>query len=68
MLDSVLFTGGDEEIRKKAIFALSQLSRDERARASLKRAADDEKMSVEIRSEAIFWLGQSESRRPRVLP
>jgi HEAT repeat protein len=59
MLDSVLFTGGDEEVRKKAIFALSQFSRDERARASLKRAADDEKMPADIRSDAIFWLGQS---------
>jgi HEAT repeat protein len=58
MLDSVLFTGGDEEIRKKAVFSLSQFSKDDRARASLKRAAEDEKMPEEIRSDAIFWLGQ----------
>lgn len=58
MLDSILFTGGDEEIRKKAIFSLSQF-KDERARASIKRAAEDEKMSEDIRSDAIFWLGQS---------
>ena len=32
VLDSVLFSAGDEEIRKKAMFALSQLSKDERAR------------------------------------
>jgi HEAT repeat protein len=58
-LDSVLFHSGEEDIRKKAIFALSQLSRDERARASLQRAAQDERMPEDIREEAVFWLGQS---------
>jgi HEAT repeat protein len=58
MLDSVLFSAGDEDIRKRAVFSLSQLANDDRARASLKRAADDEKMPVDIRSDAIFWLGQ----------
>jgi HEAT repeat protein len=41
------------------VFALSQLVRDERALASLKRAAEDERMPEEIREDAIFWLGQS---------
>jgi hypothetical protein len=59
LLDSILFTAGDQEIRKKALFSLSQLARDERARQSLRRAAEDERMSEEIRSDAIFWLGQS---------
>lgn len=59
MLDSVLFSAGDVEIRKKAVFSLSQFSRDERARTSLERAAEDEKMPEDIRSDAIFWLGNN---------
>ncbi|MGH9885878.1 MAG: HEAT repeat domain-containing protein, partial [bacterium] len=59
LLDSILFSAGDEEIRKKAIFSLTQLSQDERARAALRRAAEDEKMPEDIRSDAIFWLGNS---------
>jgi HEAT repeat protein len=58
-LDSVLFQSTDEEIRKKAIFALSQQARDERARAALRRAAENEKFPEELREEAIFWLGQA---------
>jgi HEAT repeat protein len=59
-LDSVLFQSGDNDIRKKAIFALSGMSsRDERARSALQRAAQDEKLPEEIREEAVFWLGQS---------
>jgi HEAT repeat protein len=58
-LDSVLFQSTDQDLRKKAIFALSQLSRDDRARAALQRAAQDERMSEDIREEAVFWLGQS---------
>jgi len=56
-LDSVLFSAGDDELRKKAIFALSQ-QRSERARQALRRAAESDRMSEDIRSEAIFWLGQ----------
>jgi HEAT repeat protein len=56
-LDSVLFSAGDDELRKKAIFALSQ-QRDERARQAVRRAAESDRMSEEIRGEAIFWLGQ----------
>jgi HEAT repeat protein len=57
-LDSVLFSAGDDEIRKTAIFSLSQY-RDERARAAVRRAAEDTRMSDEIRGEAIFWLGNA---------
>jgi HEAT repeat protein len=60
LLDSILFTSRDEEVRKKAIFSLSQAaSRSDRARQSLRRAAEDEKMSDDLRGEAIFWLGNS---------
>lgn len=58
-LDSVLFQSKDDELRKKAIFALSQLSRDDKASAALQRAAQDERMPEDIREEAVFWLGQS---------
>lgn len=58
-LDSVLFQSRDEDLRKKAIFALSQLSRDEKARAAIQRAAQDERMPDDIREEAVFWLGQA---------
>lgn len=57
-LDSILFSSRDEEIRKKAIFSLSQ-QRDDRARQALKRAAENENMSDELRGEAVFWLGNS---------
>jgi HEAT repeat protein len=57
-LDSILSSSRDEEIRKKAIFSLSQY-RDERARQVLKRAAENESMSEELRGDAVFWLGQA---------
>jgi len=60
LLDSILFTSRDEEVRKKAIFSLSQAaSRSDRAKQSLRRAAEDGKMSDDLRGEAIFWLGNS---------
>jgi len=60
LLDSILFTSPDEEVRKKAIFSLSQAAnRSDRARQSLRRAAEDEKMSDDLRGEAIFWLGNA---------
>jgi TolA-binding protein len=60
LLDSILFSSTDEEVRKKAIFSLSQAaSRSDRARQSLRRAAEDEKMSDDLRGDAIFWLGNS---------
>jgi outer membrane protein assembly factor BamD (BamD/ComL family) len=61
LLDSLLFTSPNEELRKSAIFSLSQAAgRNERARQSLRRAAEDEKMSTELRGEAIFWLGNAQ--------
>jgi HEAT repeat protein len=58
-LDSVLFSAGTDEMRKQAIFALSQDRGDDRARQSIRRAAESEKMSEEMRGEAIFWLGNA---------
>ena len=60
LLDSIVFTSGDVELRKRAVFSLSQLAqRNEKARLAMRRAAEDEKMPEEVRSDAIFFLGQS---------
>jgi tetratricopeptide (TPR) repeat protein len=58
-LDSILFSAGDDAMRKETIFALSQNKQNDRARQAIRRAAEDEKMSMDMRSEAVFWLGQS---------
>jgi HEAT repeat protein len=57
-LDSILSSSRDEEIQKKAIFSLAQ-QRDDRARQALRRAAENEKMSDELRGQAVFWLGEA---------
>jgi tetratricopeptide (TPR) repeat protein len=57
-LDSVIFSTGTDEMRKEAIFALAQQKSD-RARQAIRRAAESDRMSEELRGEAIFWLGQS---------
>jgi TolA-binding protein len=57
-LDSILFTSRDTELRTKAVFGLSQV-KTERASQALKRAAQDEKMPDEVRSQATYWLGHS---------
>ncbi len=59
-LDSILSTSRDDELRKKAIFSLAQQQND-RARASLRRAAENENMSDELRGLAVFWLGEARS-------
>lgn len=58
-LDSVLFSAGDDELRKKAIFALSQQKQNDRARQAIRRAAESDKLSEDMRGEAIFWLGNA---------
>lgn len=61
-LDSIVHDDrGDREIRKRAIFALSQRSNDEGVPALLRiaRANPD----PELRKTALFWLGQSEDPR-----
>ncbi|HEV8177760.1 MAG TPA: HEAT repeat domain-containing protein [Gemmatimonadales bacterium] len=61
-LDSIVHDDrGDREIRKKAIFALSQRSNDEGVPVLIKiaRANSD----PELRKTALFWLGQSEDPR-----
>ncbi len=61
-LDSIVDDArGDREVRKSAIFALSQRSNDEGVPALIRiaRANPD----PELRKTALFWLGQSEDPR-----
>lgn len=60
-LDSILFSPGDEEVRKQAVFALAQQNHDAKAAQVLRRAVDDDRLSTELRGQAIFWLGDSPS-------
>ena len=60
LLDSLLRYSTDDEIRGKALFALAQQD-DERAAATMRAVIQDPSMPNELRANAIFWLGQSES-------
>jgi hypothetical protein len=62
VLDSVVADDlGDHEIRKQAVFALSQRSADEAVPALIRIARTNQ--DPELRKTAIFWLGQSEDPR-----
>lgn len=52
---------GDIELRKQAVFALSQRPEDERVPVLIKIARSNP--SGEVRKSALFWLGQSEDPR-----
>ena len=52
---------GDREVRKNAIFALSQRSNDEGVPALIRIARTNP--DPELRKTALFWLGQSEDPR-----
>jgi hypothetical protein len=52
---------GDREVRKQAIFALSQRSTDEAVPALIRIARTND--DPELRKTALFWLGQSEDPR-----
>lgn len=55
-LDSILFQGRDNETRLRSVYALSQVGT-ERATDALKRAVQDDKMPDDVRSQALYWLG-----------
>jgi HEAT repeat protein len=57
-LDSILTLGRDDDVRLRSVYALSQVGTD-RAVEALRRAAQDNKMPEEVRSNAIYWLGQT---------
>ena len=54
---------GDREVRKSAVFSLSQRPKDESVPALIRIARSNK--DPEIRRNAIFWLGQS--RDPRAI-
>jgi HEAT repeat protein len=65
-LDSLVTdTGGDIEIRKQAVFALSQRPADESVPVLIRIARTNR--HPEIRKTALFWLGQSEDPRALTL-
>ena len=59
-LDSIAQRSTDPGLQEKAVFALSQQS-DPRAAQALRAIAERKDVPREIRSNAIFWLGQSKS-------
>jgi hypothetical protein len=65
-LDSIAGDGaGDREVRKHAVFALSQRSGNEGVPALLRIARSNP--DPELRKTALFWLGQSEDPRALAL-
>ena len=61
-LDSLAYDGGGElEVRKQAVFALSQRPADEGVPALIRIARSNP--HAELRKSALFWLGQSEDPR-----
>jgi hypothetical protein len=58
-LDSILRTSGSAALQDKAIFALSQ-HESSRARTALRDFALRPGVSEDLRSKAIFWIGQSD--------
>ncbi len=51
----------DTEVKKKAVFALSQLPKDEGVPLLIKVARTN--ANLEVRKQAMFWLGQSKDPR-----
>lgn len=58
ILESILQNPDDASLHEQALFAVSQLD-DPRARAILRDFARSDSANVEMRRNAIFWLGQS---------
>jgi HEAT repeat protein len=60
VLREILNDPGDAEFHEQAVFALSQMS-DPSAGSILKEYAESESASSDLRSNAVFWLGQHPS-------
>lgn len=58
-LASILTDSDDPEIQERAIFAISQRSRDARAIDILKEYAERDDIDTELRANAIFWISQN---------
>ncbi|HEY4218340.1 MAG TPA: HEAT repeat domain-containing protein [Gemmatimonadaceae bacterium] len=61
VLDSILFSPGNDDIRHKAVFSLGQQIKDPRAAEALRRAIEDDRLPADIRGDAIYWLGNTQS-------
>jgi len=59
-IEQILRTSGDNEVREKALFALSQ-HRSPRAAGILRAWAERDDVPGELREKAIFWIGQRSS-------
>ena len=60
LLEEILKGNGDESIKEKALFSLSQQN-EPRAAQSLRDFAARESENSDLREKAIFWLGQRHS-------
>ena len=60
-----LLRGGELEVRKQAVFALSQRPAEEGVPALIRIARSNP--HAELRKTALFWLGQSEDPRALTL-
>ncbi len=58
-LDSIVFSTKDSELQRRALMAL-MMQRNERSLATLRRAVQDESLDEDVRTQAIFWLGQAQ--------
>jgi HEAT repeat protein len=61
LLEEILKGSGDENIKEKALFSLSQQS-EPRAQQALRDFATRETENSDLREKAIFWLGQNHSK------
>ncbi|HEX2781762.1 MAG TPA: HEAT repeat domain-containing protein [Gemmatimonadaceae bacterium] len=63
-LDSILKSSGDDELREKAIFAIANMGAD-RGFEILRTFAGTPSNPEELRSKAVFWLGQHGGSNPQ---
>jgi HEAT repeat protein len=61
-LEAILAESEDQELQEQAIFAISQRSSDARAMEVLRGYVERADAPLELRGEAIFWIGQTGSR------
>jgi HEAT repeat protein len=61
LLEEILKGSGDENIKEKALFSLSQ-QKEPRAQQALRDFATRETENSDLREKAIFWLGQNHSK------
>lgn len=60
-LEAILSESTDTDLQEQAVFAISRRTDDPRAMDALRRYATRADVPAELRSNAIFWIGQSPS-------